>query len=172
MRKIFLLGFGALLASGALAGCAPSSQLVSSVRPEGGEAQVFNKRYEIVFPAAIRVLHDNNETLIEADSERGRIVAGGGLRALRAVFITRISAERTRVELSPGFGGALLPGFGGGAADFFSSLREQIVAYEKRDVAERERLRAAREQERGAGPAEGAPAAPPPSATGGKAGSY
>ncbi|MBI2179021.1 MAG: hypothetical protein HYU38_11930 [Candidatus Tectomicrobia bacterium] len=71
----------------------------------------------------------------------------------RGVFFFRLPNGRTRVELSQAAGSGFFTGPGG----FFSSLREQIVVYEKKEAIERDRRREAEEQDalQGFGPLPG-----------------
>ncbi|MBI3025256.1 MAG: hypothetical protein HYY66_06190 [Candidatus Tectomicrobia bacterium] len=148
MRKR-LAWAGAIL----LSGCTSSStDLLPAIQPAGGPSIVFQKPLEIVFPAAVRVINLSRETISEASSEKGRIVVAGS-SATRGVFFFRLPNGRTRVELSQAAGSGFFTGPGG----FFSSLREQIVVYEKKEAIERDRRREAEEQDalQGFGPIPG-----------------
>ena len=123
-----------------LSGCtASSTELLPSIQPSGGTAVVFQKPLEIVFPAAVRVVNLSGRTISEASIEKSRIVTG----TTTAVFFFRLPNNRTRVELSP----SAVGGFFAGSEGFFTSLREQIVVYEKKEAIERERRREAEERD-------------------------
>ncbi|OGL62148.1 MAG: hypothetical protein A3J27_12970 [Candidatus Tectomicrobia bacterium RIFCSPLOWO2_12_FULL_69_37] len=138
MRK-WLVWAGAILLSGC---AAPSTDLLPTLQPSGGPFVVFQKPYEIVFAAAVRVVNLSGETISEASIEKGRIVTGGS-SATRGVFFFRLPNGRTRVELSAAAG----PAFFAGPEGFFTSLREQIVAYEKKEAIEKERRRESEERD-------------------------
>lgn len=133
MRKSAVLTLA--LAAGLLAGgCNVLTQKISrtdSVQPGGGSSQIFNRPYDSVFPAAVRVMHLNKHDVREADSETGRIVAVRGMGRI-GVFVQKFSENQTRVEISTN----------AGQGDFFYQLREQIIIYEKKRalIAENERI--------------------------------
>jgi len=137
-----------------LGGCAaPSTEVLTATQPQGGPAMVFQKPIEIVFPAAVRVVNLGGEKISEASQERGRIVLAG-IRPIGAIFFQRLPNGRTRVELSPGLAPGFLGGLFTGPGGFFTSLREQIVVYEKKDAAERERRRESEAQDNSPPPLE------------------
>ncbi len=130
--RIFIF-LNALLAFGILSGCVSTFDRVAAVRPDGGIAKVFRHSYDVVFPAALRVMHLNKEKIEQASSETGRIVSVQTL-GTRAVFLKKLPGGRTRVELSASMS---LWGFGifsGGPGGFFTLLREQIAVYEEKKV--------------------------------------
>ena len=63
MRNRILICIGSAVLAALLSGCASSGQRVRAVKPDGGTVQIFNKPKNIVFPAAVRVMHDNGEEL-------------------------------------------------------------------------------------------------------------
>ncbi len=128
--KIFIY-LNVLLAFGVLSGCASTLDRVRAVRPDGGATMVFGHDYDLVFPAALRVMHLNNEKIEEARPETGRIVSLQPLGS-RAVFLTKLPGGRTRVELSASMHLWRTGLFSGGPEAFFTLLREQIGVYEKK----------------------------------------
>ncbi|MDA0998955.1 MAG: hypothetical protein O2807_00375 [bacterium] len=133
MRKsaTLILALAAVLLSG---GCDVLSQKISrtdSVQPGGGSSLIFNRPYEIVFAAVVRVMNLNEQDIREADSQTGRIVAVSGTRRI-GVFVEKFSDIQTRVEITSNIR----------EDDFFSQLREQIIVYEKKKAlkAESERI--------------------------------
>ena len=128
--------FNFILAFVALSGCASTLDRVAATRPNGGVAQIFDHPYEIVFPAATRVMHLNNEIIGEADPDTGRIIT---LRSFQTqgIYITQLANGRTRVELSANMSRQGFGTFPGGPAAFFVLLREQVVVFTKKKVREK-----------------------------------
>ncbi len=133
MRSRILIFLNTLLALGALSGCASSLDRVAAMRPGGGEARIFSHAYDVVFPAALRVMHLNNEKIEEAAPATGRIVSLQPFGS-RAVFLTKLPGGQTRVELSASMLLWRTGIFSGGPNAFFTLLREQIVVYEKKKI--------------------------------------
>ncbi len=131
MRNRILICIGSAAFAALLTGCASSGQRVLAVQPDGGAVRIFNKPDNIVFPAAVRAMHDHGEDLWEAREDKGRIVSLG-LFGAQGVFLTSLPNGRTRVELSSSFGGSPLGGLFWGPDKFFSRLKELIVVSEKK----------------------------------------
>lgn len=140
MRNRILICIGSAALAALLSGCASNGQRVRAVRPDGGAVRIFNKPNTIVFPAAVRVMHDRGEEIWEAREDKGRIVSLG-LFAARGIFLISLPNGRTRVELSSGFGGNPLGGLFWGPDKFFSRLKELIVVFEKKAEIRREQKR-------------------------------
>lgn len=134
IRKFIYLNM--LLAFGILSGCASSLDRVNAARPDGGATKVFSHEYDVVFPAALRVMHLNNEKIEEATPETGRIVSLQSF-STRAVFLTKLTGGRTRVELSHSMYLWRIGFFSDGTEAFFSLLREQIDVYEKKKLQDK-----------------------------------
>ena len=132
MRNRLLTSIISLAALIAITGCTSRYDRVDSARPGGGIAKVINKPQNIVFPAAVRVMHDNGDEIWEANRNTGKIVSLSTF-GIRAIFFMPLSHGRTRVEISPNFS-SLIGGYSGGASQFFILLREQIVVYEKKEA--------------------------------------
>jgi hypothetical protein len=126
--------FTALLLTAALAsGCASRFERVESARPGGGTVRIISKSKSIVFPAAVRVMHESGEEVWEANKTTGKIVSLTTF-GKRAIFIMPLSEGRTRIEISSGLSGIPIPGISDPDGNFFALLREQIVIYEKKAV--------------------------------------
>lgn len=130
MQTKTLIFLNTLLVFGLLSGCASTSGRVAAVQPGWGATQVFDHSYDVVFPAAVRVMHLNNEKIEEASPETGRIVSLQTFGA-RGIFLTKLPGGKTRVELSGSMSLWGIGFFSGGSGAFFTLLREQIVVYEK-----------------------------------------
>ncbi|HBK79019.1 MAG TPA: hypothetical protein DDZ83_04910 [Nitrospinae bacterium] len=85
MQKRNAACFGILAAAAALAGCGTRYERSISSRPGGGIVRIIAKPSQIVFPAALRVMHDTGEEIWEADQKAGRIVSISAL-GQRAIF--------------------------------------------------------------------------------------
>ncbi len=140
MRNRILICIGSAALAALLAGCASRGQRVLAVQPDGGAVRIFNKPNNIVFPAAVRTMHDHGESLWEAREDKGRIVSLG-LFGAQGVFLTPLSSGRTRVELTSNFGGSPLGGLFWGPDKFFSRLKELIVVFEKKAEIIKQRKR-------------------------------
>jgi hypothetical protein len=136
MRSRIFIFLNTLLALGALSGCVSSLDRVVAARPDGGETRIFSHTYDVVFPAALRVMHLNKEKIEEARPDTGRIVSLQ-LLGTRAVFLTKLPGGRTRVELSTSMRLWQAGIFSGGPNAFFTLLREQIVVYEKKKARDK-----------------------------------
>lgn len=123
-----------------LSGCASTLDRVAATKPDGGVAQVYDHPYNVVFPAAIRVMHLNNETIGEANPDTGRIIAIRSFQT-QGIYLTRLANGRTRVELSANMSRQGFGAFPGGPTAFFVLLREQIVVYTKKKIREKILLR-------------------------------
>jgi hypothetical protein len=136
MRTRIFIFLNTLLALGALSGCASSLDRVVAARPDGGETRTFSHTYDVVFPAALRVMHLNKEKIEEARPETGRIVSLQ-LLGTRAVFLTKLPGGKTRVELSASMLLWQAGIFSGGPNTFFTLLSEQIAVYEKKKIRDK-----------------------------------
>lgn len=121
-----------MIAAG-MSGCGSRYDRVESARPGGGIVQVINKPSNIIFHAAVRVMHENGEEIWEAKASEGRIVSLGTF-GRHAIFLTPLSSERTRVEISSDTSASLAGLLSGKDGKFFTLLREQIVVYEKKEA--------------------------------------
>ena len=99
MRNRILICIGSAALAALVSGCASGIQRVRAVQPDGGAVRIFNKPNTIVFPAAVRVMHDHGEDIWEAREDNGRIVSLGRFAA-QGIFLTSLPNGRTRVELS------------------------------------------------------------------------
>ncbi len=140
MRNRILICIGSAAFAALLSGCATSGQRTLAIQPDGGAFRIFNKPNNIVFPAAVRAMHDHKEELWEAREDKGRIVSIG-LFGAQGVFLTPLSNGRTRVELSSSFGGSPLGGLFWGPDKFFSRLKELIVVFEKKAEIIKQQIR-------------------------------
>ncbi len=131
MRINTFIYLNVLLAFSVLSGCASTLDRVTAVRPDGGAIQVFGHEYDVVFPAALRVMHMNNEKIEEARRETGRIVSLQPLGS-RAIFLTKLPGGKTRVELSASMYLWWTGLLSGGSEAFFTLLREQIIVFEEK----------------------------------------
>lgn len=120
-----------LFIAAAISGCGSRYESVESARPGGGIVRIFNKPSNIIFPAAVRVMHENGEEIWEAKASEGKIVTISTF-GRRAIFLTPLSSERTRVEISSDISASLTGVLFGKGGSFFTLLREQIVVYEKK----------------------------------------
>ncbi|MDP7372054.1 MAG: hypothetical protein QF919_16515 [Nitrospinota bacterium] len=143
-----------------------------STRPGGGTVRIISKPKNIVFPAAVRVMHESGEEVWEANKTTGEIVSLTTF-GKRAIFIMSLSEGRTRIEILSGLSGIPIPGISDPDGNFFALLKEQIVIYEKKAVL-KEALKKKREvdadlrtkfntETEKKEPAAPEPAAPPPS---------
>lgn len=132
MRTSILSLLNVLLVYFAVAGCVSTLDRVAAARSDGGAIQIINHDYDVVFPAAIRVTHLYNESIEEANQETGRIVSSYWFGA-RAIFLTKLPQNRTRVELSSSMS-RTMGIFPWNTNSFFTLLREQIVIFEKKRV--------------------------------------
>lgn len=135
MRFRFPVFLPLVLAALSLPGCASNHDRVKAIRPDGGPSRVFGHAYDVVFPAALRVMHLHNEQIEEARPDTGRIVSLQPLGS-RAVFLTKLPGERTRVELSSSMYLWRFGRISGGPEAFFDLLGEQIAIYEKKKIRE------------------------------------
>ena len=101
----------------------------SDTQPDGGIARVLSHSYDVVFPAAVRVMHLNKERIEEAVQRTGRIVSLG-LFESKGIFLNKLPDGRTRVEVSASISRRDISAFPGGADAFFSQLKEQIIEHE------------------------------------------
>ncbi len=138
MRTRIFIIFYLFISSSILSGCASSYERVMATLPDGGIAKVLNHSYDVVFPAAVRVMHLNKERIEEAVQRTGRIVSLG-LFDSKGIFLKKLPGGRTRVEVSVSISRRDTSTFPGGGDAFFSQLKEQIIEYENMKVR-RDRL--------------------------------
>ena len=136
MRSWFLLSL--IITLGLSAGCASTYDRVLATQPDGGIIMDLSEPYDVVFPAAVRVMHLNKERIAEADRRTGRIISLG-LFESRAIFLRKLPKRGTRVELSATMSRRSLSPFPGGPNAFFIQLKEQILAYKITKAKEKQR---------------------------------
>lgn len=122
-----------LMIAAVISGCGSRYDRVESARPGGGIVRVINKPSNIIFHAAVRVMHENGEEIWEAKASEGRIVSLGTF-GRHAIFLLPLSSERTRVEISSDNFVSLAGFLSGKDGEFFTLLREQIVVFEKKEA--------------------------------------
>ncbi|MBT3351528.1 MAG: hypothetical protein HOC91_10235 [Nitrospinaceae bacterium] len=137
--RIYIIICSLIVVAG-ISGCGSRFDRVESARAGGGIVRVINKPSHIVFHAAVRVMHENGHELWEAKASEGRIVALSTF-GRHAVFLTPLSSERTRIEISSDISASLAGLLSGKDGNFFTLLREQLVVYEKKEAIQESRLR-------------------------------
>ncbi len=111
-------------------GCASRHDRVVATQPDGGISREIHHSFDIVFSAAVRVMHQNKETIEEAVRKTGRIVSLDPFIS-KAIFLRNLPNGATQVELSDSMSRPELDAFPGGPDAFFAQLKEQITEFEK-----------------------------------------
>ena len=135
MRTRFFIFFLLITASSILSGCASPYERVVATQPDGGISRDLNHSYDVVFPAAVRVMHLSKERIAEAVQRSGRIVSLG-LFDTKGIFLKKLPDGRTRVVLSASISRRGTSAFPGGSDAFFIQLKEQIIEYGKKKALE------------------------------------
>ncbi len=117
-------------------GCTSRYDRVVATRPDGGISKEIHHSFNIVFSAAVRVMHQNNETIDEAVLKTGRIVSLGPFIS-KAIFLRNLPNGASRVELSASMSRPELDAFPGGPDAFFAQLKDQITEFEKKWAREK-----------------------------------
>ncbi len=137
--RIHMIICSLIIAAG-ISGCGSRYDRVESARPGGGIVRVINKPSNIIFHAAVRMMHENGEEIWAAKASEGKIISLGTF-GQHAIFLTPLSSERTRVEISSDISASLAGLPSGKDGNFFTLLREQIVVYEKKEAILQSRMK-------------------------------